>query len=380
MSENSRKVVNVVTVDRRKDRCKKLFSLVVLFLLLGVFLAYPVQAAAQGVQIKLNGQKINFDVEPYIDKQNRTIVPLRFIGESLGYSVGWNQETKEVTVIDGNSLIKLWLGKKEALVNNNKVGLDTFATVVNGRTMVPLRFIMENLGVTVDFNPTTKVVNIMKNGAILRPQPTPQPSRTAPEHRPEQAKNTESLKGKTIVIDPGHAKIQPGGWPDPGAVGPTGLQEKDVVLDIGQRVVQKLRAKGANVLITREGNTTLTLAGRAAIANNNKADVFVSIHMNANLNRAYNGTAVYYYNGNQAAQNKKLAAILQNHLVQALKLRDIGIIVEQFAVLRYTQVPAALVETAFISNVEEEKMAYTDEFREKAAEGITAGIEAYLTK
>jgi N-acetylmuramoyl-L-alanine amidase len=235
------------------------------------------------------------------------------------------------------------------------------------RTMVPLRFILENLGVTVDFNPTTKVVNLFTGGIV----PTP---------GPEQPRQTETLTGKTIIIDPGHGKVQPGGWPDPGAVGPSGLQEKDVVLDIGQRVVHKLADKGANVVITRTGNTNLTLAGRAAMANNNHADVFVSIHMNANFNRSYNGTAVYYYYGNQAAQNKNLAAVLQTHLVQALGLRDIGIIAEQFAVLRYTQVPAALVETAFISNVEEEKLAYTDEFREKAAQGITAGIEAYLTQ
>jgi N-acetylmuramoyl-L-alanine amidase len=361
------KVVNVAVIDRRKSKCRKIVGVLMFVLLVGVFLIFPAQAAAQGVQIRLDGQKIDFDVKPYIDKNNRTMVPLRFIGERLGYSVGWNQANKEVTVVGRDSVIKLWAGQKEALVNNKQVNLDTFALVVNGRTMVPLRFILENLGVTVDFNPTTKVVNLFTGGIV----PTP---------GPEQPRQTETLTGKTIIIDPGHGKVQPGGWPDPGAVGPSGLQEKDVVLDIGQRVVHKLADKGANVVITRTGNTNLTLAGRAAMANNNHADVFVSIHMNANFNRSYNGTAVYYYYGNQAAQNKNLAAVLQTHLVQALGLRDIGIIAEQFAVLRYTQVPAALVETAFISNVEEEKLAYTDEFREKAAQGITAGIEAYLTQ
>lgn len=432
-----------------------------------MFFSLPVQAASSTVQVRINGQKVDFDVHPFIDNQNRTIVPLRFIGEKLGYSVGWSGDTREVTVMGEKTIIKLWAGKKEALVNSQKVTLDTKATVISGRAMVPLRFIMENLGVAVTFEPSTKVVDIVKPGAAghlkenntdigivkvkaagtnlysgpgqdyavvdhaqkgekylvtdatkgwfqvalaggqdawvmveavtpidlsdpskipveeepdVVPTKPSNPVPSVPKPTPEQPKESETLKGKTIVIDPGHAKIQPAGWPDPGAVGPTGLQEKDVVLAIGQKVVQKLKAKGANVFITRTGNTTLTLAGRAAIANNNKADMFVSIHMNSNLNRSYNGTAVYYYNGNQAAQNKKLAQSIQTNLVKSLGLKDIGIIAEEFAVLRYAQVPAVLVETAFISNVEEEKLAYTEAFREKAAQGITAGIEAYLTQ
>jgi len=379
-------------VDRLRTSSSKekvvLVNLLVFFLLLGMFFPLPAQAKSSSVQVRIDGQKVDFDVQPFIDKQNRTIVPLRFIGEKLGFSVGWTSETREVTVVGENTIIRLWAGKKEALLNSRQVSLDTYAIVYNGRAMVPLRFIMENLGVSVDYDPSTRVVNIIKNGsagsniseggetAVVSPKPDDSTSSPIPE----ETKEITSLKGKTIVIDPGHAKVQPAGWPDPGAVGPTGLQEKDVVLAIGNKVVEKLKAKGASVLITRTGNTTLTLAGRAAIANNNQADLFVSIHMNSNLNQSYNGTAVYYYSGNQAPQNKKLAQSIQTQLVKSLGLKDIGIIAEQFAVLRSTLVPAVLVETAFISNPEEEKLAYTDEFREKAAQGIVAGIEDYLSK
>ena len=207
---------------------------------------------------------------------------------------------------------------------------------------------MENLGVVVDFNPNTKVVNLVKEptnknshrsetdvglvkvsnsvanlhsgpgqnytiiehakkgekflvtGAtnswyqvaiaggkeawVMKKEVTPvdlrnpsEPNPPKPVPAPVQPKDPQPLKGKVIVIDPGHAKIQPGGWPDPGAVGPTGLQEKDVVLAIGRKVVEKLMAKGANVFITRTGNTTLTLAGRAQIANSNNADTCLSV-------------------------------------------------------------------------------------------------------
>lgn len=445
-------MINVYSFGAKDKTKTGLVSIVLFIFLFGLFFSLPVQARGSSpVQITIEGQKVDFDVQPYIDKQNRTIVPLRFISEKLGYSVGWNSDGREVTILGENKIIKLWAGKKEALVNSQEVSLDTYTTVIRGRAMVPLRFVMENLGVVVDFNPNTKVVNLVKEptnknshrsetdvglvkvsnsvanlhsgpgqnytiiehakkgekflvtGAtnswyqvaiaggkeawVMKKEVTPvdlrnpsEPNPPKPVPAPVQPKDPQPLKGKVIVIDPGHAKIQPGGWPDPGAVGPTGLQEKDVVLAIGRKVVEKLMAKGANVFITRTGNTTLTLAGRAQIANSNNADMFVSIHMNSNLNPSYNGTAVYYYNGNKAAQNKELASVLQNHLVQSLGLRDIGIIAESFAVLRYTQVPAVLVETAFISNPEEEKLAYTDSFREKAAQGIVAGIEAYLTK
>jgi N-acetylmuramoyl-L-alanine amidase len=189
-----------------------------------------------------------------------------------------------------------------------------------------------------------------------------------------------SIVGKTIVLDPGHASIQPGGWADPGAVGPSNLYEKDVVLDIAQKVRSLLQAKGANVLMTRTGNTTLTLGGRADVANKNGADIFVSIHTNANTSRAINGTSTYFYGGvsGQYEARQKLAKSIQQELVKSAQRRNIGVLQASFAVLRYTKVPSVLVETAFISNYEEEKLLADPEFRQKLAQGIAQGIENYF--
>ncbi|MHB1127207.1 MAG: N-acetylmuramoyl-L-alanine amidase [Bacillota bacterium] len=194
---------------------------------------------------------------------------------------------------------------------------------------------------------------------------------------------TSPLKGRVIVIDPGHGSIQPGGWTDPGAVGPTNLYERDVVLDIAFKVGDILTGLGAKVIYTRTGDTTLDLAGRAQIANNIGADIFVSIHANASYSPSLSGTATYFYGGGalvaQRDKRERLARTVQMELVRALGRRDAGIFEENFSVLRNTLVPSILVETAFISNPEEEKLLADPQFRTKAAEGIARGITSYFS-
>src|SRR5690606_23652532 len=88
------------------------------------------------------------------------------------------------------------------------------------------------------------------------------------------------LLGKVIVVDPGH------GGSSPGAIGPTGLQEKHVVMDVSSRLAAKLSDAGATVILTRKGDWAVSLEGRVNIANNAHADLFVSVHANAHLNRS----------------------------------------------------------------------------------------------
>src|SRR5690606_37535935 len=139
--------------------------------------------------------------------------------------------------------------------------------------------------------------------------------------------------------------------------------------------------EGATVIMTRTGSTTnLDLAGRARIANDNNADIFVSIHCNSSTNPAISGTSTYYYApqdsvlGAQRAARQRLATLVQRELVAQLGRRDIVILAANFAVLPETTVRSILVETAFISNKEEEQQLATEEFRAKAARGIANGI------
>jgi N-acetylmuramoyl-L-alanine amidase len=188
-----------------------------------------------------------------------------------------------------------------------------------------------------------------------------------------------TIKGKTIVLDPGH-----GGY-DPGAVGVTGLKEKEVNLDIALRVQKLLTDMGANVVMTRSDDTFLALSQRAAVANNAYADVFVSIHANSNTNASIGGTSVYYYAPSsnpalysQLARRSSLASRVQGQLVRNLGIRDIGTLTANFAVLRETLMPSILVETAFLSNKAEEALLKDDAFRDKAAQAIAQGLAEYF--
>ncbi|MGI6534767.1 MAG: SH3 domain-containing protein [Peptococcia bacterium] len=198
---------------------------------------------------------------------------------------------------------------------------------------------------------------------------------------------SRSLVGKTIVLDPGHASVQPGGWPDPGALGSkTKIHEKDVNLAITLKLKTMLEQGGAKVILTHSGQTTLSLAGRAAIANNLNADIFVSIHANYNNKPAIAGHTTYYYAPAskpelyaQRQQREKLASAVQREMVKSCGRKDNGILQANFAVLRETKVPSILVETAYLSNPDEEQLLCQDWFRQKLAEGIFNGIKSYFS-
>jgi len=178
-----------------------------------------------------------------------------------------------------------------------------------------------------------------------------------------------------ICIDPGH-----GGF-DPGAVGPSGLKEKDVTLSIGLKLREKLQLQGINVVMTRDRDTALgnnendDLINRATVANNAKADYFVSIHCNSAGPTAY-GTETFAYKA--GGQGEKLAQAIQEQLIHTIGLRNRGVKFANYAVLRNTNMPAVLVETAFISNPAEEKLLADDAWRDRFAEAIAIGICNHL--
>jgi N-acetylmuramoyl-L-alanine amidase len=184
-----------------------------------------------------------------------------------------------------------------------------------------------------------------------------------------------TVQGKRVCLDPGH------GGSDPGAVGPTGLREKDVNLAIALQTAELLRAAGVEVIMTREGDYYVDLSTRAVMANDHGAAIFVSIHSNAALNNpAANGTSTYTYDGWQKEERAYLSTLLQEELVNALGLRNIGIFRENFAVLRNTQMPAALVEVAFISNPAEEQRLADWDFQRRAANALVQAITRYFTE
>jgi len=188
-----------------------------------------------------------------------------------------------------------------------------------------------------------------------------------------------SVAGKRVAIDPGH------GGPDSGAVGPTGLCEKDANLAISMALRQELLSAGAEVFMTRErdvavgpgGSRGAELEARVAASKAAKADLFISVHNNAvgsgNAAKAY-GTETYYW----TPMSYLPAVTIQEAVVAALGTRDRFVGWQRFYVMRETDCPRVLVECAFVSNPQEEQKLRAPLFLHQASRGIFEGIKAYF--
>jgi N-acetylmuramoyl-L-alanine amidase len=189
---------------------------------------------------------------------------------------------------------------------------------------------------------------------------------------------------QVIVIDPGHGALQPWGDSDPGAIGPAGLREREVVRSISLELGNILLNEGFTVIYTRKGNTELTLQERALVADISGAELLVSIHVNASTNRAIAGSMTFYHAPwgtrlePQIQARRALAGFIQAELLNRLQREDRGVQEADFMVLRSSPVPAALVEVAFISNPEEERLLADPAFQRRAAEAVALGIKRYL--
>lgn len=175
-------------------------------------------------------------------------------------------------------------------------------------------------------------------------------------------------RGHLVAIDPGH------GGRDPGAIGPGGLRESDIVLDIALRVRDLLREDGIRVMMIRETDVTVELLDRPKMAREAGATIYVSIHANANGRATVNGSETYYL----TPQSLALAQMIQDELGVVLGLPSRGIKTASFLVLRDSGIPSILVETAFISNADEEARLSDNGFRQRLSRAIHRGITRFL--
>lgn len=193
------------------------------------------------------------------------------------------------------------------------------------------------------------------------------------------------LSGMIITLDPGHGTAAEGKPADPGAESASlGIWERDVNLDIALKLKRLLEASGATIWMTHTGYTSLDLNGRAALANRNGSHAFISIHTNSSENPALSGHSVYFYApaaserlSSQRGVRQALAKAVQNSLTAYCGRADLGIKEGNFAVLRETNCPSILIETAFLSNAQEELLLAQGAFRQKLAEAIADGILRY---
>jgi N-acetylmuramoyl-L-alanine amidase len=222
---------------------------------------------------------------------------------------------------------------------------------------------------------------------------------------------TLGLKIGKIVIDPGH------GGHDTGTIGPSGLREKDLVLDIAQKLKKLIEEKlGGEVVLTREDDTFIPLENRTEIANQHQADLFISIHANSSRNKKIRGVETFFLNFATSADVEEVAARenatsqktifeLQD-LIQKIALkekveesrefalniqkamsgtllksqpqaRNRGVKQAPFIVLIGANMPSILAEVSFVSNPADEKLLRSASYRQKVAESLLEGINNY---
>lgn len=174
-----------------------------------------------------------------------------------------------------------------------------------------------------------------------------------------------------VVLDPGH------GGPDPGAVGIGGLSEIDIVDPVANRVAALLRESGVEPVLTRTGNYDLDLDPRVDLANRIPANLFVSIHANAiSMSRPdVNGIETYYYQS-----GSYLADTIHESLIDATGSNDRGVRTARFYVLRYTDMPAVLLELGFVTGDQDAPRLRDPDHQEILARGIARGILEYIER
>lgn len=269
------------------------------------------------------------------------------------------------------------------------------------------------------------------NGAAAADRPADKPSdkpaappdKTAPQVKRQVDPNDPNLNAtslarqlglgvRTVVIDPGH------GGPRPGTIGKSGLQEKEVNLAVALALQKLLREKaGLEAVLTRESDVDVSLEDRTVIANQKRADLFVSIHANAHRDRRRGGVETFFLNvspdpsvvelaaaenatstknigemktilqkivqNSKVQESRGLAEKVQRNLVKALSqdlpsVRDLGVKGGPFWVLIGGEMPSVLVEISHLSNSREEAKLRTPRYRELAARGIFDGIMEYI--
>jgi N-acetylmuramoyl-L-alanine amidase len=267
------------------------------------------------------------------------------------------------------------------------------------------------------------VINAKTAGSATIAKTKTAPAKTAALLPPTEPKPTRDgqrslsralgLKINRIVIDPGH------GGHDTGTIGPHGLMEKDLCLDVALKLGQEIEEKlpGAEVIYTRKDDTFVPLEQRTAIANEAKADLFISIHANSSHDQSARGVETYYLNfatseesmevasrenaqaqesmhdlqdiikkiarNEKIEESKELASDIQDSLSHRMQLvsqseRNRGVKKAPFVVLIGANMPSVLSEISFISNPNDEKLLKKTDQRQHVADGLYRGIASYL--
>lgn len=405
----------------------------------------------QGNAIITVGDAIVSLSQPPVQGEGGLQVPLDFLrktfGDLLGYSFDWRPETQRLSIVrrgtrelpvsldvvhlQGMTTIVLMFPEEPRYKLNRQGNLIQVQMLADRLTPPAPKEIQDPLvqSVTVDpgqirlqlaegaqaesyvlEKPFRLVFDVHRTSAVEVP--------TSPNAAPERQAGIH-----TIVIDPGHGGVEVG------AIGPSGIQEKELTLQLAHELEAKLSQRlGVRVVLTRTEDALVPLDMRPAIANQNKADLFISIHLNSSLGSGAYGTETYFLSpqatdsrastsaaaenreaagaaatsdaaGNPAnpaddtqdlqlilwdlaqthhmGESQRFANMIQGELNEMLKLKDRGVKQAPFRVLMGATMPAVLVELGFISNPDEEKKLKDAAYRDQLVDALSRAVAHY---
>lgn len=313
----------------------------------------------------------------------QTYYPLVSLCDLRGVSMRYDPIVRTAYLNKDNKSVNLRVGDGMILVNDKIMHLNYPVDLYQGTIAVPRQF-------------KEQVFDLLYKPVV------------AGYRRPGLGK----IRLNKVVIDAGH------GGTDPGAIGRSGLREKDVNLDIAKRLSELLRAEGVATVLTRSTDRLIPLSTRVNLANKSGADLFISVHSNAARSRSLNGFEVYYVapsvsdasraaltarvaslnlkNATFASNSNDLRTILwdmiyANSRAESIELSHtlckimdasidaniLGVKNARFQVLKGIRMPGILVEVGFVSNLNEERLLKTGSYRQKLAEGIVEGLRDY---
>ncbi|HWM89537.1 MAG TPA: N-acetylmuramoyl-L-alanine amidase [Thermoanaerobaculia bacterium] len=394
------------------------------------------------------GEKLVSLSQPPVRGEGGILVPLDFLrktwGDLAGFSFEWRPEAsrllitrrgvRELTVLtdvvhqQGITTVVLQFGEVPRYRIEQQPGA-VYIQMVGDRLAVPFQLerVVDPLVQDVAITPEQVRVQLLP-GAEVESYVLENPFRVVLDiHQPSSVQvPTPSLARprdtpgiRTIVIDPGH------GGTETGAIGPSGVMEKELTLTLARDLEARLEQSGLRVILTRNADSNVPHDNRTALANQNKADLFISIHLNSSLGSGAHGAETYFLSAeatdasaaraaaaaneegtaspqgtpadpgaqetmedlqlilwdlaqsHHMSESQRFAKLVQGELNQALQLRDRGVKQAPFRVLMGAAMPAVLVELGFLSNPEEEKKLQDPEYRGALIAALARSIQRY---
>jgi N-acetylmuramoyl-L-alanine amidase len=279
------------------------------------------------------------------------LVSIHYIAGKFNMTV--SQETNEKIVLNNTiNTVAIYTKLDQIYVNNDYLGSVGRIKKIDGLT---------HIRASVE----TEIRNKLVKSAAEKP------IESIPKYQPP-VKSTWEPTGKTIVIDAGH------GGKDPGATSIHGFYEKTVNLSVALQVAQILRNKGHKVVMTRDSDVFIELEERAAIANRNRADIFVSIHADSCARSSKNGFTLYVARSGSAASTR-LADAIDDCMAQAKTgISSNSVRKADYRVLTHSRCPAVLIELGYLSNYWEAKQLRDVAMQKRLANAIADGITDYF--